>query len=78
MAHFYDPYSHKIQRVLLSVKKITGSHTADLILDTVNNVLDNYEIPSNKIFYYVTDSGSNVIAAFKRIVELENISKGIG
>ena len=50
----------------LAVTRLPPSHTATKIHDTINLVLDQWNIPKNKIFHIVTDNGSNMVAAFKR------------
>ena len=57
-AHFF---SHKDTESALTVRKMTGSHTAENIREVVE---DEWELPECKVKEIVTENGSNIMAAF--------------
>jgi len=65
-AHYFSHKDKQRCNVTLAVTRLPPSHTATKIHDTINLVLDQWNIPKNKIFHIVTDNGSNMVAAFKR------------
>jgi hAT family C-terminal dimerisation region len=66
MATIYDQSEKKKLNLALSVKKFKEvRHTAENIYEEMLLVLKSYNIPSNKIWKMVTDSGSNMVCAFR-------------
>jgi len=53
------------RHALLSLVNINHPHTAERIKQAMEQVLDEWKIPREKILLVITDNGSNMIAAFK-------------
>lgn len=70
MAHFVDSESKNLSRALIGLPEMHGRHTADAVKNLVAKVVESFHLQKQKIAYYVTDSGSNMIAAFKDQVEM--------
>lgn len=66
LASFYSPSQKTKVILLLDVKKIqTITHKHEDILRELEDVLDEFEISRDKILFAITDSGSNMVAAFR-------------
>lgn len=66
-AHWIKPdLKHNCARrsAALACRRLVGSHTADLILNEIQTILQSYEI-MDKVTKIVTDGGSNFVCAFK-------------
>ena len=61
-AHFIDE-NFKLQSIMLTCTRITGSHTAENIKSTFDEIINNFNL-EGKVFTIVTDSASNMIKAF--------------
>ena len=68
-AHFFTMSDHRRQVVTLAVRVLPSPHTANCIEELVCEVLQNWDIPLQKISAVLTDNGSNMIAAFKEWVQ---------
>ena len=68
-AHFFTMSDHRQRVATLAVRVLPYPHTADCIEELVRNVLQEWEISVEKISAILTDSGSNMIAAFKEWVQ---------
>ncbi len=64
-AHYFDKKSHKLQRALLGIRKISSPHTAEKIRELTDEVLLEWNISRSRLFKVATDNGSNVIKAFR-------------
>lgn len=64
-AHYYDKKSHKLQRALLGIRKISSPHTAQKIRELTDEVLLEWNISHSRLIKVATDNGSNVIKAFR-------------
>ena len=64
-AHFMDlDRRHpRVQSVLLSCERITGSHTGERISEKFEEVCDNFNI-KHKLGYNISDNASNMKKAF--------------
>ncbi|KAK0151144.1 putative AC transposase [Merluccius polli] len=64
-AHFMelDKSNPRLQSVLLSCERFTGSHTGERISETFEEVCDNFNI-KNKLDYIISDNASNMKKAF--------------
>ena len=69
-AHFYSKKDHKRHAVTLCVKRMPSPHTAEHVRQLVEEVLDEWKLPHDKISVILTDSGSNMVAAFRRRVDV--------
>ncbi|XP_015782300.1 zinc finger BED domain-containing protein 1-like [Tetranychus urticae] len=61
--HFID--RHKQFNICLAVQEFKEAHTSVNIIDTINLVLTEFEIDSEKIVATVTDSAANMVAAMR-------------
>ena len=68
-AHFFTMSDHRRLVVTLAVRVLPSLHTANRIEELVREVLQNWDIPPQKISAVLTDNGSNMIAAFKEWVQ---------
>ena len=64
-AHFFSSRDHRRHCVTLAVRRLLGSHTAEVVKETVEEVMKEWQIPTNKVNAIVTDNGSNMVAAFR-------------
>lgn len=64
-AHYYSSKDHCLRKILLGLRGVEGSHTAENIHDIICALLDEYEIPDSKISRILTDNGANMIKSFK-------------
>lgn len=64
MAHFFSKKYHRRHVVTLCVRRMLSPHTAQHIREMVEEVLDELELPLDKIPAILTDSESNIVAAF--------------
>ena len=67
-AHFFSRSDHKRHRVTIAVKRMPSPHTADRVSELVKTMLQDWEIPEEKVGSVLTDNGSNMVAAFKQQV----------
>lgn len=65
---YFHPQKQKIRMVLIALKKIEGSHTAEKIFENLKIVLDEWNIEEDRISFYITDSGSNIVKALKECI----------
>ncbi len=65
LVQFYDGKSETIQRAFLALKLLKGSHTSENIFSSLNEVLVKWGIPEEKVAFFVTDGGSNMVKAFR-------------
>jgi hypothetical protein len=67
--HFVETSSKNLNRInsaFLGLREIFGSHTAQLVKETVSDILDEYGLNLEKeIFKVVSDNGANFKCAFK-------------
>ena len=49
----------------MAVKTLHSPHTTHHIKEEVHHVLEEWEIPQEKAHAIITDSGSNIVAAFR-------------
>ena len=63
-AHFFSPKDHYRHQVMLAVRRMASSHTAERVLEVIEEVLAEWEIPYSKVSAILTDNGSNMVAAF--------------
>ena len=66
-AHFFSKKDHRRHSVTLVVKKMLSPHTADNVLQVVQEVLSEWDILPWKVQAILTDNGSNMVAAFKQV-----------
>ena len=63
-ALFFSPKDHYRHRVTLAVRRMASPHTAERVLEVIEEVLAEWEIPYSKVPPTLTDNGSNMVAAF--------------
>ena len=56
----------------IAVRRFESPHTAEYVMQLVDNILDEWKIPCYKIFRILTDNGSNMLAAFKHDLQLHD------
>ena len=66
-AHFFSKKDHRRHCVTLAVKKMPSPHTADNVLHVVQEVLSEWDVLPWRVQAILTDSGSNMVAAFKQV-----------
>ena len=66
-AHFFSKKDHRWHSVTLAVKKMPSPHTADNVLQVVQEVLSEWDILPWKVQAILTDNGSNMVTAFKQV-----------
>ncbi|CAI6375146.1 unnamed protein product [Macrosiphum euphorbiae] len=62
--HWIEEGSLERKSYLLSIKRLTGSHTYDILARSMESVYTLFSI-NNKILYTTTDNGSNFVKSFK-------------
>ena len=67
-AHFFSRSDHKRHRVTIAVKRMPSPRTANRVSELVKTVLQEWEIPEEKVGSVLTDNDSNMVAAFKQQV----------
>ena len=67
-AHFFSRKDHR-KHVTLCVKRMPSPHMALHVREKVEEVLHDWELSADKISLIITDSGSNMVAAFRNLVE---------
>ena len=66
-ARMFDPSTKSTSSLTLACRSFPTPHTAKRVYECINTILREWEIPKAKISAIVTDNGSNMVAAFKRI-----------
>ena len=64
--HFWDPVEDSLESCVLDCRRVHGRHTAQLIKEELEGILDEYNI-RDKVLAVITDNGSNVVKAVKDI-----------
>ena len=73
MATFFDPKTDQKENIVLAVRKFESTHhTALNIIKEMDDVLQIYKVPKEKIWKVITDSGSNMVCAFRDSSELDD------
>ena len=49
---------------MLAVRRMASPHSAERVLEAIEEVLTEWEIPHSKVSAILTDNGSNMVAAF--------------
>lgn len=52
----------------MGLEKMEGSHTARNILESIQKVLLSWKIPEEKVLFYITDSGANIVTPLKESI----------
>ncbi|XP_035700778.1 uncharacterized protein LOC118433200 [Folsomia candida] len=63
--HWIDQHTLKRHSDVLACRRFRGSHTFDTIAKLINEIVDEYKIPMEKIVKATTDNGSNFVKAFR-------------
>ena len=64
-AHFYCQKDDKIRNLLIACREIQQPHTANMIDQIYQNIMDKFGIAESKVFHIITDNGANVVKAFR-------------
>lgn len=68
LVKYIQPGTSDVRLVFLALKKLHGSRTAQKIYDALNDVLSDWNISEDKVMYYITDNGSNMVKALKECI----------
>ena len=63
-AHFFSRHDHRRHCVTLAVRVFPHPHTADRIRSLLDEVLKEWDV-DQKFYFVITDSGSNMVKAFR-------------
>ncbi|KAJ8394943.1 hypothetical protein AAFF_G00040660 [Aldrovandia affinis] len=63
-ACYFNPEDNKAEHILLNLKEMVHPHTAQAISALVEESIEAWGIPKEKILTTITDNGSNMVAAF--------------
>lgn len=66
-----NPKNIELLSLFLEIRELKGSHTSDLIKQTVEELLNEYDLTLQDAFHIVTDDASSMIAAFRVSNDLE-------
>ena len=64
-AHYFCSSDNQRHTITLAVRHLPSPHTAEMISETVEDILLEWNIPKHNIFRILTDNGSNMVATFK-------------
>lgn len=70
-ACFFDTTASKPVHAMLNLCSLPHPHTGKAMSDMLNNILQQWGIPSSKVMIIVTDNGANMIKAIKLMREQE-------
>ena len=70
--HCYHRAKKEKCNVTIAVCRFESPHTAECVTQLVDNILYEWKIPLHKIFCFITDNGSNMLAAFKYDLQLHD------
>ena len=68
LIRYFDHKSSTVKMALIGLRKMIGSHTAVNVYTTLHSVLNDWNIPEEKVGYNVTDNGSNVVKALEECI----------
>ena len=68
-AHFFSRKDHKCHIATIAVRKMNREHSGDNIRALMEEILREWDIPTTKIGIIMTDSGSNMIKAFRQPID---------
>ena len=77
-AHSFSTHDHRRHRVALAVRKLPHPYnTENIIKDTVDEVLQEWDIPITKLNIVITDNGSNMLInkEFKQVAYVDSEDK---
>lgn len=66
-AHFFNPKTHQMERILLGMPRFEHPHTAERISETIDSILRHWEIAEKKIWRIITDNAKNITKAFRTV-----------
>lgn len=70
MAHFFA--NHQRHKATLAVRSFQSSHTGNRILAIVKAVLQEWNIPYKQVGKIFTSNGSNMLTAFREMIDSGN------
>jgi hypothetical protein len=70
----YLTIDFKLRALALENKPITGSHTADAILESLEKAMEEWKLPENTPVFCVRDNGSNLKSAVKKFCSWYDVS----
>ena len=72
-AHYYSRSKKDKCNITIAVRRFESLHTAEQVSKLVDEIVSEWKIPCYKVFHILTDNGSNMIAAFKGDIHLQNV-----
>ena len=66
-AHYFTSNDMKRHSVCIALRSFTSPHTGERISELVDTIVDEWKIDRFKLFRALTDNGSNMITAFKKV-----------
>ena len=73
-AHYYSRSEKGKCNITIAVRRFESPHTAEQVSKLVDEIVGEWKIPCYKVFCILTDNGSNMIAAFKGDIHLQNVN----
>lgn len=70
--HYLDNYFNNIC-FALAIEQLEGSHNNKLIRQVTSDVLSKYDTELDKVEAFVTDSGANMLKAFRLVFKCQHI-----
>ena len=67
-AQYFNPKSKMVRKCLMACREITGRHVAQKIHDLTYSILAEWGIDTDIVFRFISDSGSNMVAAFRNVI----------
>ena len=61
--------NESLRRIFLGLKELHGSHTGYLLRNKAEELLNEYGVHIEDVYKIVTDSGSNILSAFKDVLQ---------
>ena len=68
-AHFFPRSDHRRRNVTIAVRRLPFPHTAERVEELVEEVMDEWQLSTDKVNAILTDNGSNMVAAFREWIE---------
>jgi len=69
-ACYFNPEDNKAEHKLLNLKEMVHPHTAESISTLVEESMEEWGIPREKVLTTITDNGSNMVASFHTHAEV--------
>lgn len=74
-ACYFNPENNKAEHKLLNLKEMVHPHTAESISTLVEESMEEWGLPREKVLTTITDNGSNMVASFHTHAEVATTSE---